>query len=713
MVQAPMPSAPMMAGTEDTTSKYASPYVADTLQDNGLKRRRSSENMEGYEKRQKVEPITLANDNLAALLAQATASATQAFSAPVSNGFEAPQTIQEPVVQHVNPAPVSTNGTSDPYLYMRILSLPILESLSVQILSRLAQGPYSETIRIITEPESELGQAYTTLKSLFDQTKKIYTRDEPFLSAEKLNIQETEHRATIRTTNLATFVSSVFGGQDVGFCQLNDHFIETFTPDGERLQKEPGLLYLNFKTQMYLSAVSEEEQDQTKEEILEGLFPDSLEDLLASRHPDIPLSQHEREFMGAIRGRREFLLLEPSNIESIQMLSEKFAWEDFLRRLSHYLSQTYEPLLKPYMQRHSLTAPAFPPQQPDQSHSPNMFAAYTEQTDVKPTRLTPQDIAERAKRAADAALRSVQYSQSFSTTPQQNGSLQHNTFQQPVQNSYHSEYNSATVPFPTQTAPTQVLYEQARQAAAAKATPTRSRPGLPSYQRRPWSQEEENALMAGLDSVKGPHWSQILALYGAKGSISEILKDRNQVQLKDKARNLKLFFLKSGIEVPYFLQSVTGELKTRAPTQAARREAEERARLANGEERARFNGIMTLAGGMQGHASEMLEEEEESSSLNDEIELFDFEVQDHVGGHPNQSMTLTPNLDENQNQNQNQNLNMDMSMGIDMSVSQDQEPAQTQTQLQSQQISDEDRFTQQLMAATAAAQSVSTDIHGA
>jgi hypothetical protein len=104
--------------------------------------------------------------------------------------------------------------------------------------------------------------------------------------------------------------------------------------------------------------------------------------------------------------------------------------------------------------------------------------------------------------------------------------------------------------------------------------------------------------MAGLDQVRGPHWSQILALYGAKGQISEILKDRNQVQLKDKARNLKLFFLKSNIEVPYYLQCVTGELKTRAPSQAARKEAEERARLASDEEQARFNGIMTLAGGM-------------------------------------------------------------------------------------------------------------------
>ena len=101
--------------------------------------------------------------------------------------------------------------------------------------------------------------------------------------------------------------------------------------------------------------------------------------------------------------------------------------------------------------------------------------------------------------------------------------------------------------------------------------------------------------MAGLDAVKGPHWSQILALYGNKGTVNEILKDRNQVQLKDKARNLKLFFLKSGIEVPYYLQSVTGELKTRAPTQAFRREQEERNRLGSDDEKARFDTIMALS----------------------------------------------------------------------------------------------------------------------
>jgi hypothetical protein len=159
------------------------------------------------------------------------------------------------------------------------------------------------------------------------------------------------------------------------------------------------------------------------------------------------------------------------------------------------------------------------------------------------------------------------------------------------------------VPHYSQSQPTQILYERARMAATAKSSSTNRRAGLPS-QRRPWTTEEENALMAGLDRVKGPHWSQILGMFGPGGTINEALKDRNQVQLKDKARNLKLFFLKSGIEVPYYLKFVTGELKTRAPAQAAKNEAREREKKRGEEDKAHVEGIegmMALAGAHAQH----------------------------------------------------------------------------------------------------------------
>lgn len=158
---------------------------------------------------------------------------------------------------------------------------------------------------------------------------------------------------------------------------------------------------------------------------------------------------------------------------------------------------------------------------------------------------------------------------------------------------------------PNQTCPTSMLYDKARQAALSKSATHTRREGIHST-RRPWTPEEEKALMTGLDMVKGPHWSQILSLFGPNGTISDVLKDRTQVQLKDKARNLKLFFLKTQSEMPYYLSAVTGELKTRAPNQAARKEAEERARLSREEDQAKTQGSMAalvgqLQSATQGH----------------------------------------------------------------------------------------------------------------
>ncbi|KHN98268.1 Telomere repeat-binding factor, dimerization domain protein [Metarhizium album ARSEF 1941] len=171
------------------------------------------------------------------------------------------------------------------------------------------------------------------------------------------------------------------------------------------------------------------------------------------------------------------------------------------------------------------------------------------------------------------------------------------TYTQPTPEPQPPTAPGETLP-PNQTCPSSVLYDKARQAAISKTSAHTRREGLHSA-RRPWTQEEEKALMAGLDMVKGPHWSQILTLFGQNGTISDILRDRTQVQLKDKARNLKLFFLKTNSEMPYYLQAVTGELKTRAPTQAARKEAEERARLNSEEDQAKLQGIMALAGGLK------------------------------------------------------------------------------------------------------------------
>jgi hypothetical protein len=88
-------------------------------------------------------------------------------------------------------------------------------------------------------------------------------------------------------------------------------------PDGGELLKEPGELYLNLKTQMFLSAVSQEEQERTKEETLDDLFPASLGDTLRARHPGTDLTPSEVEFVNAANARKEYLQNDSTDADSI------------------------------------------------------------------------------------------------------------------------------------------------------------------------------------------------------------------------------------------------------------------------------------------------------------------------------------------------------------------------------------------------------------
>ncbi|KAI9832276.1 MAG: hypothetical protein M1819_004454 [Sarea resinae] len=492
----------------------------------------------------------------------------------------------------------------DASLHLKVQSLPILDNLATQILGSLAKKSYPELLSIVTEEDSESGQAYSTLKSLFDHTKKVYSQHDPFLSPYQLNLHEQSQLDTIRKTNLTTFVTSVFGSQDVGFYHLNEFFFDTFVPEGGRLLKSQGALFLDLKTQAYISAMSHGER--SREEILEDLFPTDLEQWLLDRRPGAKqLAPSELDFVKRAQSRREHLLELSGDDKAIAALPDRYAWEDFLRDVSNYVSKNFNNVARRThagRERHSFQAPEYQaPVEDDQTQLPN-----EQETQVDDT--TEDDVIQKAARAVQVALYGESHDQQI---PQEAG--QEHQYQQ-GQPSHQPEYNPYNghsdsthdlsqslgdvpdIPYHTQTAPTQVLYERARQAATAKASPNNRRAGLPS-QRRPWTTEEENALMAGLDRVKGPHWSQILAMFGAGGTVNEVLKDRNQVQLKDKARNLKLFFLKSGIEVPYYLQFVTGELKTRAPAQAAKHEARERARLMGEEDKAHIEGVMALVNG--------------------------------------------------------------------------------------------------------------------
>ncbi|WEW60921.1 TTAGGG repeat binding factor [Emydomyces testavorans] len=547
-------------------------------------------------------------------------------------------------------------------------SLPILDNLATQILSLLARSSYQDTTSLVSEPNSENGHAYATMRSLFDHTKNVYSTNGPFLSTTKLGFVDPVQVDIIRKANMASFVSSIFGTQHIGFSELHDHFLDIFVPDGSRLLKVQGALFLELKTQAFIASLNSKERSRS--EILHTLFPDDLGLRFLARKPgNKQLAPSETDFVKRAWSRRDILLAEIDNPESVSTLPEKYRWEDFLRDLSSYISKHFNSITnqckKASKGSSSAAGSEAASQAPLQPHPDARNMPLVTQFPVAPNPPEPPversakrvDLVARAARAAQIALQGqglrhsprpesnpnpqssqrprqqrsqppplppVQHQLGTSQSAHTNPALSPPPPQQPTQITFHQtqfhiqQYDpqaasAATrasaaaaanygympgIPHYSQSQPTQVLYERARMATTAKSSPTSRRTGLPS-QRRPWTTEEENALMAGLDRVKGPHWSQILAMFGPGGTINEALKDRNQVQLKDKARNLKLFFLKSGIEVPYYLKFVTGDLRTRAPAQAAKQEARERERRRGEEDKAHVEGLegmMALAG---------------------------------------------------------------------------------------------------------------------
>lgn len=99
-------------------------------------------------------------------------------------------------------------------------------------------------------PESPVSHNYAALLHLFDATKKKLYSEQAFLDPDQVGFREIQERKVIRKVNLATFLSSVFGSVDVGFFHLNEGFLTTMAPDGGRLLKEIGKLYLDLKTQV-------------------------------------------------------------------------------------------------------------------------------------------------------------------------------------------------------------------------------------------------------------------------------------------------------------------------------------------------------------------------------------------------------------------------------------------------------------------------------
>lgn len=493
-----------------------------------------------------------------------------------------------------------------PSLKTRIDSLITLDRLSLQILALLAKLTPAEAMGLSNTPDSPRTREYTALRSQFEYTRRLYNTGAHFLSPRDLGLQENSHVDVVRRANQAIFVSSVFTGQ-IGLRDMDRSFLAVFVPEGGKLLKAQASIYLELKTQGFITAWRTRAAPPSV--VMVDLFGTDIDKSILSRRPGTStLASSEVDFLNRLTSRRD-ILQNHVKTNTLEQLPLKYKWEDFSREVSSYLAKNIEGHVAalngvpdPTGSNSSQALPQgsmegqfsmHAPPLPTLSHDPFLSVPQ----DGLSTFTAPEDdFIAQAARAAEIAMQDALGFAFSEPIPPATSSQPHAPGVAPVlprQTSDPQQHNPpvettaakasaedatapSDIPHVSQTAPTSVLYERARLVATTKAQALPARKGVVPSQRRPWTTEEENALMTGLDRVKGPHWSQILAMYGPGGTISEALKDRNQVQLKDKARNLKLFFLKSGIEVPYYLKYVTGDLRTRAPGHPLQTDGNER-----------------------------------------------------------------------------------------------------------------------------------------
>ncbi|KAF7541342.1 hypothetical protein G7Z17_g11989 [Cylindrodendrum hubeiense] len=541
--------------------------------------------------------------------------------------------------------PIPVTFLSDPQNYLRNASRNALGNLAISIILVFSQS-FDESIKPIRDIDSQHSRSFRQLQTSFEQIKQIYSTNS-ILSSIEVDLQDDESRMEVVELYLSlktqlAIESILARAPDQQVEQvLNEVLVDGLEDEMRGLH---GGFELTPADQDFVSSARSRRDALQVESQLEAgkiwaspVASSSLSNIVvATLKEKYPADDLLRSFSMYARGRVASVselgtrlgLAMPSNIETaLDILPDGPGDGDLdLDDLSSFFEKTTSGLVQNALAGLTEEDPAPTPvienieQPPEVPKSPPKIEAATPQTNGKVDLMTDYKelealVAESTSNYVKTTLHGlspVPYQPTVPTSTTETMQAQSYLSQLQQVQSQHPYYSyTQHVPEPqppppgpgenlppNQTFPSAILYDKARQAALSKSSAHTRREGLHST-RRPWTQEEEKALMAGLDMVKGPHWSQILTLFGQNGTISDILKDRTQVQLKDKARNLKLFFLKTNSEMPYYLQAVTGELKTRAPTQAARKEAEERARMNSEEEQARIQGIMTLAGGLQ------------------------------------------------------------------------------------------------------------------
>jgi len=457
---------------------------------------------------------------------------------------------------------------------LTISSLCLLDNISTQLLRFLIFNSNSpQVIALYTEHGTYLSSGETeifqTLLKLFKQVRLIYNTRSPLLQVHDvapglwfpnspppslLRGHEAYIITAIRKANLLTFILTTLGCFSYGFELLQSSFLDIFCPNTMfagsdssdqigKFLKSQAILYLDLKTQAFIAGLrdskgdSNDIPDDKKLELLQEIFPDNLSNQLISRrigstevNETDTMTPSEVDFIERCERRKENL----SKFTKFDDLMESHDWNHFIKEILDYCNRNMGLIIWGRRGRGKSPLYAFDKNEFDNQvlYSSGAVAPQvgngddddtTQNNDEDINLHLDDDIASSDSRAGPDFASSMA---SFSSTSK--------NINDNVKKMTQNLVNAAI-------------------AASATSGIKKLKP------KRTWSQRENEALKDGLMEV-GPSWSKILDLHGPGGKISEDLKNRTQVQLKDKARNWKLHYLKSGKPLPEYLTKVTGNL---------------------------------------------------------------------------------------------------------------------------------------------------------
>ena len=509
----------------------------------------------------------------------------------------------------INSLPLKTRLT--------ISSLCLLDNVTTQLLRLLifnSNAPH--ILALFTDQSNYLAsgetETFQILIQLFKQIKNIYNSKSPLLNVHDvapglwfpnspppmlLRGHEAFIITVIRKTNLLTFILTTLHCFNYGFDLLQSSFLDIFCPNtlftgtttsdqNGKFLKSQAILYLDLKTQALITALKESEDESgsitrtTLENLLDEIFPGDLADQLIRRRcgsnynsTNAILTPSEQDFIERCTRRRENLL----QFNDLNELVSSYDWNHFVKELLGYCNKNMgliiwgkkgrgkSPLycydVKEFDAQIIVASGAVPP-------TGNIDASTTDSTGRNNTAIITENGEVSSITDSDLSRSNI----SSSRRRQRTGVSERTSSQEPtvvgIEGAACSSATAAAAAAaaggtvnssdmlldPTSTANSamaQYIVNTAVSSSGSRIKKIKSK--------RTWSKEEEDALMKGLKEV-GPSWSKILDMYGPGGKISEDLKNRTQVQLKDKARNWKLHYLKTGKPLPFYLMKVTGSL---------------------------------------------------------------------------------------------------------------------------------------------------------